>query len=71
MKNKSIVYFNSHGPTGNVYVIMAMVRDVMRKEARFTDFNTMRDRVFESSSYAEALAIMREYVDIVDVDGSL
>ena len=44
-----------------------MAQRVMKKQRRYTDFNTMRDRVFESKSYEEALAIIGEYVKLADI----
>ena len=43
-----------------------MAQKVMKKQRRYTDFNTMRDRVFESKSDEDALAIIGEYVNLVD-----
>jgi len=51
--------FTQRGEAGNA----------LRKQRRINDYNTMRDRVFASGSYAEALEIIREYVDLVDLDG--
>ena len=64
---KATVIFDGRGPSGNIYYIIGMVRDELRKQRRINDFNTMRDRVFESKSYKEALAIIREYVDLIDI----
>lgn len=66
---KEKVEFSSSGESGNIYCIIGLVQRALRKQQRITDYNTMRDRVFESQSYADALAIIREYVDLVDMDG--
>lgn len=60
------VVFDRNGPSGNIYAILGMAQKVMKKQRRYTDFNTMRDRVFESKSYEDALAIIGEYVNLVD-----
>ena len=60
------VLFDMNGPSGNIYYILGMAQRVMKKQRRYTDFNTMRDRVFESKSYEDALAIIGEYVNLVD-----
>lgn len=64
---KATVIFDSRGSSGNIYYIVGKARDELRKQRRITDFNTMRDRVFESHSYVEALDIIKEYVDLIDI----
>ncbi len=67
---KVTVHFNSRGPSGNIYAIMGMVSAALRKQHRPTDYNTMCDRILnESQSYRESLAIVREYVELIDNDG--
>lgn len=66
--NDNVVFFDRHGPSGNIYYILGMAQKVMKKQRRYTDFNTMRDRVFESKSYEEALAIIAEYVKLIEID---
>lgn len=67
---KATVHFNSRGPSGNIHYIMCMVSDALRRQHRPTDYNTMRDRILnESQSYRQSLAIVREYVDLIDDDG--
>ena len=61
------VVFDRNGPSGNIYHILGMAQRVMKKQRRYTDFNTMRDRVFESKSYEEALAIIGKYVKLADI----
>lgn len=65
--DKEKVYFDSKGPSGNIYDIIGKAGIVLRKQHRQTDFNTMRDRVFQSHSYQEALTVIREYVDLIDI----
>lgn len=67
--NKPVIHFASRHESGNIYFILALVQTALRKERRITDFNTMRDEVFHSDSYTEALAAIRKYVDLVDDDG--
>lgn len=65
--DKPKIMFDSRGKSGNIYWILGKVQLVMKKQRRYTDFNDLRDRVFEAKSYAEALNIIREKVDLVDV----
>ena len=66
-KNKPIVEYDPHGHTGNIYWILGEVSAIMRKQRRYTDFNNLRDRVFEAQSYEEALQIIGETVNLVEI----
>ena len=66
---KARIEFDSRGESGNIYWILGKVRDALRKQRRITDYNNLWERVQNSGSYTEALAIIREYVDLVDVRG--
>ena len=65
--DRPIIYYDSRGPSGNIYAILAAVSQALRKQRRYTDFNTLRDRVFEAGSYEEALRIIEETVDLVEI----
>lgn len=62
------VEFSSSGESGNIYYIIGLAQRALRKQQRITDYNKMRDRVFESKRYADALTVIREYVDLIDTD---
>lgn len=66
---KPKVTFDSRGETGNVYAILALTQKALRKARRINAYNECRDRVLASHSYDEALAIVREYVDLTDERG--
>ena len=66
MEKPTIIY-DSRGETGNIYYLIGQLQRIMRKQRRYTDFNNLRDRIFESSSYEEALAIIGEEVELVDI----
>lgn len=65
---KPVVYFQSKGESGNIYYILGMVQRELRKQRKINDFNELRDRVYNSHSYEEALSVIREYVDLIDLD---
>ena len=69
--NKPTVHFHSCGESGNIFWILVAVKTALRKQRRIADYNNLRDRVTASGSYNEALAIIREYVDLIDDDGHL
>ena len=54
--------------SGNVFWLLGAVYTALRKRRRITEYHDMRDRVLSSGSYPEALAIMKEYVTLVDDD---
>ena len=66
---KPRVEFSSRGPSGNIYYILGLVREALRKQNRYTDYNNLRDKVCSSASYKDALHIIRDVVDLVDKDG--
>lgn len=59
------------GPNGNTHFLLALVSDILRKQHRPTDFNNMRDKVFASKSYAEALYHINELVELKDTSKRL
>lgn len=63
--DKPKIMFDSRGESGNIYWILGKVQLAMKKQRRYTEFNELRDRVFESKSYEDALAIIGEYVNLV------
>lgn len=67
MEKQTIVY-DSRGATGNIFWLLGELRQIMRKQRRYTAFNEIRDRVVAAGSYNEALQIMSEEVTLVDRD---
>lgn len=63
-QNKPVVEYDPHGHSGNIYWILGEVSKLIRKQRRYTDFNNLRDRVFEAQSYDEALQIIGEEVTL-------
>ena len=65
--DRPTIYFDRSGPSGNIYAILGAVSQELRKQRRYTDFNNLRDRVFEARSYEEALRIIGETVNLVEI----
>lgn len=63
------IHFRSSGPSGNIYAILAEVRNYFRHERRISEYNDLWKRVQDSWSYPDALAVIREYVNLIDDDG--
>ena len=65
--DRPIIYYDRRGPSGNIYAILGADSQALRKQRRYTDFNILRDRVFEAGSYEEALRIIEETVDLLEI----
>ena len=63
-QSKPVIEYDPHGRSGNIYWILGEVSKIMRKQRRITDFNNLRDRVFEAQSIDEALEIIGEEVSL-------
>ena len=61
------VVFDRNGESGNIFAIMGKARQVMIIEGRKQDADHMITRVTHSGSYDEALEIIAEYVDLIDM----
>ena len=59
------IEYDTCSHSGNIYWILGEVSKLMRKQRRYTDFNNLRDRVFEAQSYEEAMEIIGEEVTLI------
>ena len=66
--SKPTIYFSKEAESGNIFYLLGMVQKAMRKQNRLDAFNSLRDRVFASGSYEEALRILCEEADLVCID---
>ena len=55
------------GPDGNIYVILAKVMEILRRQRRITDWNNVRDAVYNSKSYSQALCEVNKVVELIDL----
>jgi len=69
-KNKPIIFYDSKGPSGNIYAVLAAVRSELRKRRRIIEYNDMWERVQNAMSYEEALKIIGEKVELRDLSKS-
>ena len=53
------------GKDGNVFNLIGIVSTTLKKAGQPEAAKEMQNRVFQSKSYHEALAIFMEYVDVV------
>lgn len=66
-RKKQVVKYDSRGPSGNIFAILGQVRNILQKQQRINDYNELWDRVNNSESYEDALKIINEYVNLVDI----
>ena len=66
---KPKIEFHSRGASGNIYALLGMVRDALRKQRRILDYNAVYDAVTASGSYNEAIGIIKQYAELRDLDG--
>lgn len=64
---KPVLRYDSRGESGNIYWLIGALQQIMRKQRRITAYNSLRDRVFAAQSYAEALSIISEEVELIDI----
>jgi hypothetical protein len=66
--HKATLRLDLSGPDGNVYVVVAAARQVLKALDRGDPgIGELADRLPTCRSYDEALAMVREYVNLVDV----
>lgn len=53
------------GKDGNVFNLVGIAARILRKHGQEKQADEMKDRVFSSGSYGEALSIIGEYVNII------
>jgi hypothetical protein len=58
------VRINIKGPDGNVFAMLGICGNALKRVHRHEDNTEMVKRCFAAKSYTEALAIMGEYVDL-------
>lgn len=61
------VLFDRNAPSGNIFYILGMAYSGLLKLGKREEAQTMNDRVMTSGSYEEALKIIGEYVELVEV----
>ena len=63
---KPVVTYNPRGESGNIFFILAKVRDALRKQRRIQDYNDCWEKVQQCKCYEDALKVIREYVELIE-----
>lgn len=66
--DKVTITIASKGFEGNIYAILGKVRYEMRKRQLIQKYNDLYFDVLNSKSYTEAIARIRQDVDLIDTD---
>ena len=66
---KPIVVFDSNN--GNLFYILAEVKEALKRENDFENYKKCYDRVKKTSDFKNAIKIIREYVDLIDIQKNL
>lgn len=53
------------GEDGNIFNLLSIVSRKLKRNGQRDEAEEMRERVFESNSYDEALMIISDYVEII------
>ena len=61
------VVFDRRGPSGNIYAVLGKASRALELKGRNFDAMRMRTQVYDSGSYEDALLIIAEYVDLIDM----
>jgi hypothetical protein len=62
---KPAVCFDSRGETGNIFFILKLCANSLDS----TSYLKLKEKVLNSKSYTEALGVIREEVDLIDLRG--
>lgn len=62
------VVFNRRKSSGNIFYVLGMAFSSLLEEGRKEEAKAMCERVYQSSDYDIALNIIREYVELVEVN---
>lgn len=66
IKQGDVVFYNSKGPEGNIFAILAKAKTLMQKQGCLGAYGEMYDGVTHSESNAEAMKIISQYVTLID-----
>lgn len=65
--NKITIHYNSQDESGNIFwILRSIYEECIRESIAPTEFKEMQERIFAASSYAEALSIIGEKVNLID-----
>lgn len=67
VRKNMVVEFDRNAPNGNIYAVLATAWVQLKKNRPDFDFREILDRVEDSESYDDALAVIGEYVTLLDL----
>ncbi len=66
MKQGNVDFYNSKGPEGNIFEILAKAKALMKSQQRLGAYDEMYDSVTHAESNDEAMKIIGKYVTLID-----
>ena len=63
---KPKISFNRRGESGNIFDIAGRAAAELKKIGKDAEAKEMTSRMWQASSYDEALKIVKEYIDLVE-----
>ena len=66
MRKKLEMHIDITGPDGNIYFILGKVSQIMRKARRITEFNDLRDKIYQGTYY-QALYRINKIIEMIDI----
>ena len=66
-QKKFKIFYESMGESGNIYVILNTVRNNLKEHNRIEEYAEISKRVQNADSYKEALEIISETAELVDI----
>ncbi len=66
-REKTVVEFDRNGPSGNIYAVLALAQEQLKKHRPDFDFHKVTNRIYACQSYDDALKVIDEFVTLVDL----
>ena len=66
-KKKFTIFYESKGPSGNVYSLLGLVKSNLKFLDRGHEFDGIWERVKNADSYQKALEILGETANLIDI----
>ena len=66
-QKKFTIFYESKGPSGNIYSLLAILRENLKEQGRYKEFAEISRRVQNADSYKQALEIIGETATLIDI----
>jgi len=66
-QKKFTIFYESKGPSGNIYALLAILKENLKELSRYEEFAEISRRVQNADSYKQALEIIGETATLIDI----